>query len=291
MEKIQRLVINHKNGKSEFEISDPSAVPLYVTYDDDTRMASHTVQQIRDHVMNGGAVFWEIGGTEIALTACQTNYCLFTEISAEEGYMTQLCVYADGAAEIYEFEFASYRQADGKITAPYTAKVGQTIVVKSVDSNGKPTAWECADLPGNGQYELVYETTNTEPVTSFVYECGNAKNLYVEIAVPANEESSDATGVIKLNNYAPFLYFNKMSSTSAMLTRAKMFVQNGMICVSDYSTCVNSGSVSVVDWGNAFKYFLSNGGYSAEYITRVDAALISGITFPVGTTFKVYEVK
>lgn len=34
-----------------------------------------------------------------------------------------------------------------KITVPNTAEVGQTVVVKSVDSNGKPMAWEAADLP------------------------------------------------------------------------------------------------------------------------------------------------
>lgn len=34
------------------------------------------------------------------------------------------------------------------ITAPDTAKVGQTIVVKEVDQDGKPVKWECADLTG-----------------------------------------------------------------------------------------------------------------------------------------------
>lgn len=31
------------------------------------------------------------------------------------------------------------------IPVPSTAEVGQTIVVKSVDENGKPTAWEAVD--------------------------------------------------------------------------------------------------------------------------------------------------
>jgi hypothetical protein len=37
-----------------------------------------------------------------------------------------------------------------KITAPTTAAVGQIIKVKSVDDAGKPTEWECADLPSGG---------------------------------------------------------------------------------------------------------------------------------------------
>lgn len=41
-----------------------------------------------------------------------------------------------------------------KITAPTTAAVGQIIKVKSVDSTGKPTKWEAADLPSGGAYTL-----------------------------------------------------------------------------------------------------------------------------------------
>lgn len=37
-----------------------------------------------------------------------------------------------------------------KITAPTTAAVGQILKVKSVDTSGKPTEWECADLPSGG---------------------------------------------------------------------------------------------------------------------------------------------
>ena len=44
------------------------------------------------------------------------------------------------------------------------AEVGQTIVVKAVDENGKPTEWECAELP-NGMKKL-YGVVLTEPVTS-----------------------------------------------------------------------------------------------------------------------------
>lgn len=32
-----------------------------------------------------------------------------------------------------------------------TAQVGQTIIVKTIDENGRPTSWECVDLPtGSG---------------------------------------------------------------------------------------------------------------------------------------------
>lgn len=38
-----------------------------------------------------------------------------------------------------------------KITAPTTAAVGQIIKVKSVDTAGKPTEWEAADLSSGGK--------------------------------------------------------------------------------------------------------------------------------------------
>ena len=57
-------------------------------------------------------------------------------------------------------------QADGsyelcsQISPPETAKVGQTIVVKTVDEDGRPTAWEAVDLlsGGVGHWETVLDT-------------------------------------------------------------------------------------------------------------------------------------
>lgn len=39
------------------------------------------------------------------------------------------------------------------IETPTTAEVGQTIVVKAVDDNGKPTEWEAVDLPSGGSVD------------------------------------------------------------------------------------------------------------------------------------------
>ena len=70
-----------------------------------------------------------------------------------------------------------------KITAPATASVGQIIKVKSVDSTGKPTKWECADLPsggGGGTYRLVSDTTLSEAVETITIsqdKDGNAFEL------------------------------------------------------------------------------------------------------------------
>lgn len=55
----------------------------------------------------------------------------------------------------------------GAIPAPATAEIGQTIVVKSVDDNWKPTEWEMADLPSGGsggEWKLVADVTLEEDV-------------------------------------------------------------------------------------------------------------------------------
>lgn len=46
-------------------------------------------------------------------------------------------------------EDGTYGLAD-RIAPPATAQVGQTIVVKTVDADGKPTEWEVADMPSGG---------------------------------------------------------------------------------------------------------------------------------------------
>ncbi len=51
-----------------------------------------------------------------------------------------------------------------KIPAPATAFVGQTIVVSAVDENGKPTAWEAADM--DEKWRLIAEGEITENVES-----------------------------------------------------------------------------------------------------------------------------
>lgn len=72
----------------------------------------------------------------------------------------------------------------GKLTAPTTAAVGQIIKVKSVDTSGKPTEWEAADL--GGKVELIASGT-IEEVASLVVtkdSDGNTlslKNCYVVI--------------------------------------------------------------------------------------------------------------
>lgn len=124
-----------------------SIAPLYVTIDPDTDLVSESTQRMQEHVRNGGDVFLRVGLVKAALTHSYGSTCYFAETSVEESYVTQWVVYDDGTYECFSQTIATQESVDNKLTSPATAKVGQTIVVKSVDSTGKPTAWEAADLP------------------------------------------------------------------------------------------------------------------------------------------------
>ncbi len=59
----------------------------------------------------------------------------------------------------------------GNISVPATASVGQTIVVKSVDANGKPTEWEAVDMSiitdsSGAKWKLVVGTDGTLSTTA-----------------------------------------------------------------------------------------------------------------------------
>lgn len=107
-----------------------------------------------------------------------------------------------------EAEFAQDLAADN-IPVPSTAQVGQTIVVKEVDGNGKPVSWECVDLAG-GTKLLVDHITEQEIFTSEIPDTtfsedlsGNSfcfKNVMVRVSGTAvNDVDTDSIFRIWLN--------------------------------------------------------------------------------------------
>ena len=165
---------------------------MKVQIDPDTEKATYTSQQIYSHVMNGGSAYLY----NHALTTCRTHCCIFTELVNEESQIYQTYVYEDGSVEYFNKDTFGLSQIDSKITAPSTAEVGQTIVVKSVDSDGKPTAWEAVDLPSvvvakfysYNDIQIFCETHTAEqlysilndnelPVIAYVYDENTGRNL------------------------------------------------------------------------------------------------------------------
>jgi hypothetical protein len=74
----------------------------------------------------------------------------------------------DGSVVSAEVEFdLSDENTPALVVVPDTAKVGQTIAVKAVDQNGKPTEWKAVDLPSGDatnskEWKLLNEVTLEE---------------------------------------------------------------------------------------------------------------------------------
>lgn len=97
----------------------------------------------------------------------------------------------------------------GKITAPTTATVGQIIKVKSVDTSGKPTEWEAADLPsgGGGTWTKILETEVTEATATF-----------------------EVTG---LDNYTEFLVINSgLQNATSTDSAQNLYINGAQVCVN-----------------------------------------------------------
>lgn len=62
---------------------------------------------------------------------------------------------------------------NNKVNSPETATAGQTIVVKAVDENGRPTEWEATDFPvggGSSGWKFVTNVTVEEDVERLTIE-------------------------------------------------------------------------------------------------------------------------
>lgn len=83
---------------------------------------------------------------------------------------------------------------DYAIPTPETASVGQTIVVKAIDENGKPTEWEAADMPEVVQPDYNQNDKNAPDYIKnrpFYEHITNENNLMPEKSIEATTQSGD----------------------------------------------------------------------------------------------------
>ena len=80
-------------------------------------------------------------------------------IAAKNEVIAQQGTSLDEVAAVLETKAAGGTDISLGLTS---AAVGQTIKVKAIDESGKPTAWEAADMPSGGGWELITDITLTE---------------------------------------------------------------------------------------------------------------------------------
>lgn len=118
---------------------------LVVTFTEEngTLTPSHTYDQIKAWVNNGGHAVLTDGKVWYNLATLSGSLARFERvvIAATESYLLQYVITIMGTMDKLESHYNHIY---------VTAEVGQTIAVKSVDANGKPTEWEAVDMPTGG---------------------------------------------------------------------------------------------------------------------------------------------
>ena len=182
---------------------------------------------------------------------------------------------------------------DGYIPAPATAEVGQTIVVKSVDENGKPTEWETADMPTNETGEVletIADITTEEEVTSLTIDTdlnGNPFELveaeaFINIAW-TDSNTSEAALTIRTNKNSAAL-----GATNSIATR--MFRPG----TGSTSLAIKFSSIAGVIVGtlyNVSNLSSSISGYYNSNFSTLNALFLYGGTFGIGSRIVIRGIR
>lgn len=139
----------------------------------------------------------------------------------------------------------------GAIPVPPTASVGQTIVVTEVDEDGKPTAWEAADLPSGGggdEWKLVESVSlskndNIVEINTGSYACKKLRFI-MKIGYGAT-----ITAQVKVNNHLIFKNWYYFQDASGYVTN---FIEIEKTASGRYRLEA-TGNYSGNPWENKYK--------------------------------------
>ena len=174
----------------------------------------------------------------------------------------------------------------GGIPIPETAEVGQSIVVKAVDENGKPTAWTPVDLPEGGDiWRLVAYIKVTEDVTAIEITQDNDGNPFslkkfrMIGTFHSNTRSTGAAyGFVRANtNTSHLMSCSNMAPASGGRFRAVFleFALRGQAAhVQFCSASDNSSEVGIQSFvlGNAYNENTPGGRYQPVVNLSITAA-------------------
>lgn len=131
----------------------------------------------------------------------------------------------DGGYTGTQEEFAA-KLAEDYIPVPATAEVGQTIVVKSVGEDGKPTEWVAADMAGGGiDWQLVDSKTLTAENSVYELEWTGLEcdNLYFSATI---EYGANITctrvyvnGVLTFKDWYQFQHLSATMTNTVLISK------------------------------------------------------------------------
>lgn len=137
-----------------------------------------------------------------------------------------------------------------------------------------------------GEYELIDDYTTTEEVNSIArtYQQGH-KKIKIYMVVPAKDKCAG----IFIANQAAMGYSTDMTGTNVRQHVVKYVVENGYMFMTE-SRCGNDGESTILyDWISPYPRAVN--GFESKSLTSVEARVLNGGTFPVGTTMKIMAVR
>ena len=174
-----------------------------------------------------------------------------------------------------------------KITAPTTAAVGQIIKVKSVDTAGKPTEWEAADLPSGGgeTWTLIKDITLAEDVASIEEQNLNLKKLYLTMAIVGTSQNTSSVNGKLLINDEVYFYSNLIGAMEGI----KRWLASYVELIGDVKMHITSANNN-----NTYESNKINIGYFGDG-TVINALKIMPFSVPgkyigAGTRVKIYGI-
>lgn len=169
-----------------------------------------------------------------------------------------------------------------KITAPTTAAVGQIIKVKSVDTLGKPTEWEAADLPSGGekkQFAVIFEQLLDDSTVVSIDDDGTYNEAIIELICPPGMAVAFSKFTIifgvgnKLNNIA--IANASGNNKGFWLHVTRCIDTDGNECIQGEYMSVNMANAATITAKAGFNNQIAKAIISP---TKTDA-MIAGILF------------
>lgn len=179
-----------------------------------------------------------------------------------------------------EAEFAE-KLAVENIPAPATAEVGQTIVVKAVDENGKPTEWEAADMPSGSVGGQVFDEVVmlSEAVNEWSIDVPEGiTDVTLLIAIPPVEANMTYGHILTNGAQSGFVTMNWGVTSEERISGVSWLVfKNGTIG----QILAGNGT----NWANADQ--LKKLVKDVTSLTSIGIKAYGAQNFPVGTTISV----
>ena len=107
-------------------------------------VSSHGSREMYAHIQSGGTVSLLVNNTYFTPVIINEDVAHFTLLQ-DDCTLLQYTIDEFCHVLYYETVLSDRSEVIKKIDSPQTANIGQTIVVESVDSAGKPIKWKCVD--------------------------------------------------------------------------------------------------------------------------------------------------